>query len=128
MVEGFLKNIGKDRIEVFSAGIETHGVNPRAIKVMGEAAIDISDQTSNHIDEYKEINFDYLITACDHANEKCPFIYSTVKKLHHNFPDPAIKRGNEREVLEEYRNVRDKIKRYCEDFVKYELNSGASSS
>ncbi len=89
MAEGYIKKFAGDKAEVYSAGIEAHGVNPRAIKIMKEDGIDISFNTSNNINEYSNIHFDYVITVCDNANERCPFFPSNAKKLHHNFPDPA---------------------------------------
>ncbi|SES11947.1 arsenate reductase ArsC [Pedobacter rhizosphaerae] len=117
LAEGYLKFFCGDRAEVYSAGIETHGVNPKAIEVMKQDGIDISSHTSNHIDEYKHINFDYLITVCDHAQENCPFFPSQAIKLHHNFPDPAKATGTEEEVWQQFLLVRNLIKSYTEHFV-----------
>ena len=72
MAEGYLRKFGQDKFEVYSAGIETHDLNPLAVKVMAEEGLDISMHTSNHVDEYKNIDFDYIITVCDHAKENCP--------------------------------------------------------
>lgn len=117
LAEGYLKFFCGDRAEVYSAGIETHGVNPKAIEVMKQDGINISSHTSNHIDEYKHINFDYLITVCDHAQENCPFFPSQAIKLHHNFPDPAKATGTEEEVWQQFLLVRNLIKSYTEHFV-----------
>src|SRR5436190_19027230 len=89
LAEGYLRHFAGDKAEVYSAGIETHGVNPRAIATMKEDGIDISGHTSNHIDEYKNIDFDFVITVCDNAQENCPYFPSKAKKFHYNFPDPA---------------------------------------
>lgn len=117
IMEGWLRHFGKGEIDVKSAGIETHGVNPRAIKVMGESGIDISLHTSNNIDEYLEESFDLVITVCDHANETCPVFPSSAKKIHHNFEDPAKATGSEEEILNSFRKVRDQIKDFAEDLA-----------
>ena len=117
IAHGFLKLYLTDMAEVYSAGIETHGVNPKAIKVMKEDGIDLSSHTSNHLDEYKHIRFDYIITVCDHAKEKCPLFIGKGERLHYNFPDPAKANGSEDEILNEFRNVREMIKQFCLDFA-----------
>lgn len=121
MAEGYLKNFAGDKACVYSAGVETHGVNPRAIAVMAEDGIDISKHTSNHIDEYQDIDFDYVITVCDNARERCPYFPTDAAKFHHNFPDPAKATGNEELVMNEFRRVRDMIKKYSTEFVKENL-------
>lgn len=121
IAEGYLKHFAEGKAEVYSAGIETHGVNPKAILVMREDAIDISHHTSNHIDEYSHIPFDYVITVCDNAKESCPFFPGNAKKFHHNFPDPAKATGNDDEVMAEFRRVRDMIKEYCRSFAETEI-------
>ncbi|MFT3980430.1 MAG: arsenate reductase ArsC [Ferruginibacter sp.] len=121
MAEGYLRHFGGNKAEVFSAGIETHGVNPKAIEIMREDGIDISRHTSNNIEEYKNINFDYIITVCDHAKERCPFFPSTALKLHENFPDPARKKGTDTEIMQEFRDVRKLIKEYSSHFVRQYL-------
>ena len=109
MAEGYVRYYAKGKAAVYSAGIETHGVNPRAIKVMQEDGIDISKHTSNHVDEYAHIDFDYVITVCDNARENCPHFPARAQKFHQNFPDPAKVSGSEEEILEEFRKVRDTI-------------------
>jgi arsenate reductase len=121
IAEGYLKHFAKDKTEVYSAGIETHGVNPKAVAIMKEDGIDISDQTSKNVSEYRQIDFDYVITVCDNANEQCPIFPSTAKKFHYNFPDPAKATGTEEEVMQQFRNVRDEIKKFSEEFVKENL-------
>ncbi|HVZ96506.1 MAG TPA: arsenate reductase ArsC [Chitinophagaceae bacterium] len=118
MAEGYLKLFVKDKAEVYSAGIETHGVNPKAIQVMKEDGIDISKNTSNNVNEYTKINFDYVITVCDNAKERCPYFPSSAKKFHHNFPDPAKAAGSGEEAMNQFRKVRDMIKDYAAQFVK----------
>lgn len=117
LAEGYLRYFGGDKAQIYSAGIETHGVNPKAIQVMAEDRIDISDHTSNHVDEYSDIPFDAVITVCDNANEACPYFPGNVKRFHQNFPDPAKATGTPEEVLAEFRKVRDLIKVYAEEFV-----------
>lgn len=118
IAEGYLKHFAGDKAEIYSAGIETHGVNPRAIQIMAEDHIDISHHTSNHVDEYIDIPFDYVITVCDNAKEACPYFPGNVQRFHNNFPDPAKATGTEQEVMNEFRRVRDMIKVYSADFVK----------
>ncbi|MGJ1223998.1 arsenate reductase ArsC [Sphingobacterium siyangense] len=122
IAEGFLRHFAGSRAEIYSAGIETHGVNPKAIQVMAEAGIDISSHTSNHVNEYAAIDFDYVITVCDNAKESCPYFPSRAKKLHYNFPDPAKATGTEEEVMNEFRRVRDLIKTYSAEFVAENLD------
>jgi arsenate reductase len=110
MAEGWAKHLGKDKVEVYSAGIEAHGLNPRAVAVMKEAGVDISTQTSKLIDPDILIRADYVITLCGDANDKCPIIPPHVKRLHWGFEDPARAKGTEEEVLDKFREVRDAIK------------------
>lgn len=117
MAEGYLRHFAGDNAEIYSAGIETHGVNPRAIWVMKEDGIDISNHTSDHLDVYKNIDFDFVITVCDNAKERCPFFPTKAKKFHHNFPDPAKAIGTEDEMVEQFRRVRQLIKEYAEKFI-----------
>lgn len=121
MAEGYLRYFAKDKARVYSAGIETHGVNPKAIAAMKEDGIDISHHTSNNINEYRNIDFDFVITVCDNAKENCPYFPGTAQKFHYNFPDPAKAKGNEEEIIQQFRNVRGEIKNYSEEFVKNNL-------
>jgi len=118
MAEGYLRYFAQGKAKVYSAGVETHGVNPRAIITMAQDGIDISHHTSNNIDEYRDIDFDFIITVCDNAKEHCPFFPSSAKKFHQNFPDPAKKQGTGEEISREFQNVRAQIKEYCEAFIK----------
>lgn len=117
LMHGFLAKMLSGKAIIYSAGVETHGVNPRAIETMAEVGIDISHHTSNNVDEYLEIDFDYVITVCDNAKERCPIFPSKAKKLHNNFPDPAKFQGTEEETKAEFARVREMIKNYCEEFV-----------
>lgn len=118
IAEGYLKHFAGDKAEIYSAGVETHGVNPKAIAIMKADGIDISGHTSNNVTEYSNIDFDYVITVCDNAKERCPFFPTHAVKFHYNFPDPAKATGSDEEVMEAFRQVRDMIKKYSNDFVK----------
>ena len=121
IAEGYLRHFANGNAEVYSAGVETHGVNPKAIAIMQEDSIDISNHTSNNIDEYFDIDFDFVITVCDNAKERCPFFPTKAKKFHHNFSDPAKATGTDEEINEQFRQVRQQIKEYCERFVAENL-------
>ncbi|TKC00947.1 arsenate reductase ArsC [Pedobacter cryophilus] len=121
LAEGYLKYFAGDKANIYSAGIETHGVNPRAIATMLEDGIDISNHTSNNVDEYADIDFDYVITVCDNAKEACPVFPSKAKTFHYNFPDPAKAQGTEEEIMAQFRAVREMIKTYTKDFVEKNL-------
>lgn len=116
IAEGYLKLFTQNKAVVYSAGVETHGLNPKAVNIMAEDGVDISGHTSNNIDEYVNISFDYVITVCDNARERCPYFPTEAQKFHYNFPDPAKAVGSEVEILDEFRSVRDMIKEYCLDF------------
>jgi arsenate reductase (thioredoxin) len=118
IAEGYLRHFAGDNAEIYSAGVETHGVNPRAIAIMKEDGIDISAHTSNNIDEYRDIDFDFVITVCDNARERCPYFPTNAQKFHYNFPDPAKATGTETEIMAEFRSVREMIKTYSEQFVQ----------
>jgi arsenate reductase len=117
MAEGWAKAIKPDDIEPYSAGIEPHGMNARAIKVMAEAGVDISGHRSKHVGELAGVPFDYVVTVCDHANETCPVFPGKVKRVHVGFDDPPrLARGakSEDEALGYYRQVRDEIRAFVE--------------
>lgn len=116
IAEGYLRHFAGDKALIYSAGVETHGVNPRAITTMAEDGIDISSHTSNRVDEYRDIAFDYVLTVCDNARERCPFFPSSAEKFHENFPDPAKATGTEEEIREAFRQVRDQIRAYAGEF------------
>lgn len=121
IAEGYLRYFAKNKANIYSAGIETHGVNPKAIQVMAEDGIDISKHTSNNIDEYMDISFDFVITVCDNAKENCPYFPTKAQQFHQNFPDPAKATGDLNEVMNEFRRVRDMIKAFSESFIKEHL-------
>jgi arsenate reductase len=120
MAHGYLAEMTKENANVYSAGVETHGVNPKAIAIMKEDGIDISEHTSNNITEYFGVDFDFVITVCDNAKERCPFFPTKAHKFHYNFPDPAKATGTEEEIMNAFRSVRELIKGYCEEFVKHQ--------
>jgi arsenate reductase len=112
MAEGWTRRLKGAVIEPYSAGVEAHGMNTRAVKVMAEAGIDISNQRSKHVDELQNVPFDYVVTVCDHANESCPIFPGKVKRIHVSFEDPprlAANASTEEEALAHYRRVRDEI-------------------
>lgn len=121
IAEGYLRHFAGKKAKIYSAGIETHGVNPKAIQTMQEDGIDISSHTSNHLDEYHNIDFDFILTVCDNAQERCPYFPSKAKKFHYNFPDPAKATGTNEEIMNQFRNVRNLIKEYCKNFVAENL-------
>ena len=117
IAHGYLNYFAANKAQVYSAGVETHGVNPKAIAIMKEDGIDISHHTSNNVDEYKNIDFDFVITVCDNAKENCPYFPTKAKKFHQNFPDPTKATGTEEQIMNEFRRVREMIKLYCQKFV-----------
>ncbi|WP_461453582.1 arsenate reductase ArsC [Mucilaginibacter sp.] len=121
IAEGYLRHFASNKANVYSAGIETHGVNPKAIEVMAEDGIDISKHTSNNIDEYMHVPFDFVITVCDNANENCPYFPTKAQRFHQNFPDPAKATGDLKDVINEFRRVREMIKSYTESFINQHL-------
>ncbi|MDD5597936.1 MAG: arsenate reductase ArsC [Victivallaceae bacterium] len=115
MAEGWARRLKGELIEAYSAGIEKHGLNPDAVKVMAEAGVDISTQKSKLPSELENIDFDYVITVCGHANESCPIFPGKTKVVHVGFDDPprmAKELTREEEKLNCYRRVRDEIKKF----------------
>ena len=118
MAEGWARHLRGDVLEPYSAGIERHGMNPYAVRVMAEAGVDISDQRSKTVDELPSRDFDLVVTLCGHARESCPFFPGQTRRLHVGFDDPpALARGaeTEEEALAPYRRVRDEIRAFIED-------------
>ena len=119
MAHGYLQHVAGDRAEVLSAGVETHGLNPRAVATMADDGIDISHHTSNHVDEYAHLIIDHIITVCDSAAERCPVWIGKTSRLHHNFEDPSKITGpDEASVMANYARIRDQIKVFSEKFVR----------
>lgn len=117
MAEGWAKALKSDVVDAYSAGVEPHGMNARAMAVMQEAGVDISGQYSKHVNELAGVAFDYVVTVCDHANETCPVFIGKTKRIHVGFDDPprlAKEAKTEEEALGHYRRVRDEIRAYIE--------------
>ncbi len=117
MAEGWLRFFAQEKLEVHSAGVEAHGLNPRAVAVMAEEGIDISKHTSKTLEAVKHLEFDIVVTVCDNARERCPYFPAKSLKLHKDFPDPAAVQGSEDQIMNAFRSVRDQIKHYCQAFV-----------
>jgi arsenate reductase len=118
MAEGWARALKSEAIEPYSAGIEAHGLNTRAVEVMAEAGVDISGQRSKHVDELLDVPLDVVVTVCDHANEHCPIFPRPVRRVHVGFDDPprlARSARSEEEALGHYRRVRNEIR----DFVEH---------
>jgi arsenate reductase (thioredoxin) len=122
IAHGYLNFFGGQSLDVYSAGIETHGVNPRAVTVMREDGVEISGHTSNNVNEYANEEFDFVLTVCDNAKENCPYFPAKVRTFHFNFPDPAKAKGSDEEIMNNFRMVRDMIRKYTRDFVKEYIN------
>jgi arsenate reductase len=115
MAEGWARHLKSDVIEPYSAGIAPHGLDPRAVQVMAEVGVDISGHRSKHLDDVKDIPFDYVVTVCDHAHESCPLFPGRTKVVHVGFDDPprrAADGANQEEALNHYRRVRDEIRTF----------------
>ncbi len=127
MAEGWTHALKGNEIEVYSAGLETHGLNPNAVKVMAEAGIDISNQKSQHLDEFMDLDLDCVITVCDHAHETCPLFPGIAKVIHHSFDDPpklSPPDAPEEALLNSFRRVRDEIRAFVETLPEsLEMNS-----
>ena len=117
MAEGWARHLAPDTIEAFSAGLETHGLNPRAVQVMQEAGVDIADHRSQHVDEFEDQSLDYVVTVCGHAHETCPAFPGTTTVVHRGFDDPPqLTRHltDDEKILACYRRVRDQIREFVE--------------
>ena len=122
MAEGWAKYLKNDLLEAYSAGIEKHGLNPHAVKVMAEAGVDISTHSSNTTDELPVKEFDYVVTVCGHAHENCPYFPAKTKIIHKGFDDPprlAKDAATEKEALSHYRRVRDEIKAFIKNIENF---------
>jgi arsenate reductase len=117
MAEGWARQLRGESLDPYSAGVEIHALDPRAVQVMREVGVDISRQTSKHVNDLKDLPFDYVVTVCDSAAESCPMFPGTAKVIHRSFDDPprlARDAKSEAEALNHYRRVRDEIRRYVE--------------
>ncbi|SEA75547.1 protein tyrosine phosphatase [Desulfuromusa kysingii] len=123
MAEGLVNNDFKGQIEAFSAGTDPHGLNQKAVEVMAEIGVDIANNSSDHLSLYEKQHFDYVITLCGDANEKCPLFFGGTKRLHMGFDDPPQAKGSDKEIMETYRRVRDEIRNQMGSFFQSELDS-----
>ena len=117
MMHGYLKTFLANQAHIYSAGVEVHGLNPFAVGIMAEDGIDISDHTSNHVDEYATIKFALVLTVCDHAREVCPIYTSEVQRMHCNFTDPSKASGTAKEIIRAFRTTRNSIKTYASNLA-----------
>jgi len=118
MAEGWIRHLHGDAVEAWSAGIETHGLNPNAVAVMKEAGVDISGHRSKNVTELRDVPFDFVITVCGDADERCPFFPGNARIIHRGFDDPpklAMGKTTEEEKLDCYRRVRDEIRAFIEN-------------
>lgn len=117
MAEGFARALKSAEVEAWSAGVEKHGLNPLAVRVMAEAGVDISGQASKLVEELPTREFDWVVTLCGHAGENCPFFPGRTRRVHRGFDDPpalAAGAASEEEALAPYRRVRDEIRAFVE--------------
>jgi len=124
MAEGWTRHFRGDMVEPYSAGTMPRGLDPRAVKVMAEAGVDISGYRSKYVDEVRNIPFDCVVTVCDQARESCPLFPGRTKMIHVGFDDPprlAANSGSEEEALNHYRRVRDEIRAFIENDLGKEL-------
>ena len=121
MAHAYLQLFAGKRAAVYSAGVEVHGVNPKAVETLKEDGVDISSHTSNHVDEYAGVPVDFIITVCDNAQERCPYFPSTALRFHHNFSDPSKLKGSAGEVNSAFRKTREEIKAWCKEWVDNNL-------
>ena len=116
MAEGYLKGFLIGKAEIYSAGVENHTINKNAIKIMKDDGVDISQNESNHISEFEKIDFDFIITVCDHANETCPSYFSKkAVRIHKNFFDPS-KIEDKEKLIFGFEKCRNEIKKFCQEF------------
>ena len=125
MAEGWTRELKSEQFEAYSAGIEKHGLNENAVRVMKEAGVDISQQESQTIDELPDLNFDYVVTVCDSAREACPVYPGGTKQIHAGFDDPprlAKQADSKKEALDIYRRVRDEIRQFVKNLSDLSAN------
>ena len=124
IAHGYLQLFAGNKARVYSAGIETHGVNPKAIQVMADDDVDIANHTSNNVNEYLDVPFNFVITVCDNAQENCPYFPTSAERFHYNFPDPAKATGTPAQVMNEFVRVREMIKIYSANFILEHISPG----
>jgi arsenate reductase len=123
MAEGLLRRMAGDRFEVESAGVEPSRVRPEAVEAMREVGVDISGQRSKSVDEFAGQEFDYMITVCDNARQRCPVFPGRTERIHWSFDDPAAAAGDEAARLPAFRRVRNEIEKSLREFVSRQSNS-----
>lgn len=128
MAEGLINHDFAGQINAFSAGTEPHGLNPKAIQVMDEIGVDISQNSSDHVSKYDAQNFDYVITLCGDAEEKCPMVFGGGKRIHIGFDDPPKTTGTEEVVMSVYRRVRDEIRQQLGEYFQKEIYGGSNGT
>jgi len=114
IAEGWARHLKSDVIEAYSAGISPAGLSTRAAAVMAEAGVDISTQTSKHVDTLKDVDFDYVVTVCDNARQQCPVFPSRTKNIHRSFEDPVFMIGSKDEIMAAFRKLRDDMRTFVE--------------
>ena len=124
MAEGWARHLKSDVIEAYSAGVWPAGVSSRAMQVMAEAGIDISSQTSDHVDEFLDIDFDYVVTLCDNARQQCPTFSGNARLVHRAFDDPTLVMGSSEAIIAAFRQTRDQIRAFVETLPE-SLTNGA---
>ena len=124
MAEGFLRYLGKEDFEAYSAGTRPTRLNPLAVRAMKEKGIDIAGQHSQSADEFVGEPFDYIITVCDHARETCPVFPGTAERPHWSLKDPAEAEGSDEERMPVFREIRDQIEKRIRDFITEQKNAG----
>jgi arsenate reductase (thioredoxin) len=117
IAHGYLEKMASKKANIYSAGVETHGLNYRAIATMMEDKVYIAHHTSNLIEEYLHIPMDHIITVCDNANERCPIFPGKAQRTHHNFQDPSKMKGDEMQIRQNFRNSRNEIKDWCKRWI-----------
>lgn len=122
MADGIINHDFVGQIKAFSAGTEPHGLNPKAVEVMAEVGINISGNSSDHISQYDGQNFDFVITLCGDADDKCPTVVGGVERIHIGFDDPPKATGTDEEVMNVYRRVRDEIRQQLGDFFREQIS------
>ena len=115
MMHGYLEAFLPQH-SIYSAGVETHGLNKKAVAIMQKDGLDISSNSSNHIDEYTDIEFDHIITVCDHAKESCPVFPKKAAQHHYSFEDPSKLEATETEITQEFTRIRNQIKAFAKGF------------
>lgn len=122
MAEAYLRHFAKGEVEIFSAGTNPKGIHPFTVDVLAEDGIDISEQTSDQVSRFEDLEFDFVLTVCDRAQESCPVFPGDGLRFHYSFTDPAAVRGTDEEVKKAFISVRDEIRNYCRGFAKLYLN------